>query len=249
MKKFFSWTVIVSLALILASGITYTLHFFIFHDAHHIFIYMLGDIAFLFLDVLLVILFIERILARREKKAILKKLNMVIGTFFSEVGLELLARFSKFVGNCTELGNNLCIQPEWKEKEFANAKDATKNFEYQIDFDVNDLVELRTFLSSKHPFMLRLLENTTLLEHETFTDLMWAISHLTEELEFRGNKIYDLPETDLSHLKNDLRRAFSQLIYVWIAYNQHLKDSYPFLFSLYSRINPMNPDASPIVTS
>jgi len=51
---------------------------------------MIGDIGFLFLDVLLVILFIERILARREKRAIMKKLNMVIGTFFSEVGMELL---------------------------------------------------------------------------------------------------------------------------------------------------------------
>ena len=234
--------------MILASAITYTLHYFIFRDVHHIFIYMLGDIAFLFLDVLLVILFIERILSRREKKAIFKKLNMVIGTFFSEVGLELLSRFSKFAGNCFELEKKLCIQSQWKEKDFAAAMDAVKSFKYQIDFDVNDLVELRKFLSSKHPFMLRLLENSTLLEHETFTDLMWAISHLTEELEFRGDKIYELPETDISHLKTDLRRAFSQLIHVWIAYNQHLKDSYPFLFSLYSRINPMNPDASPIVT-
>jgi len=248
MKKFFNWTLIVALALILASAITYTIHYLIFRDIHHIFIYMVGDIAFVFLDVFLVILFIERILSRREKKAIFKKLNMVIGTFFSEVGLELLSRFSKFVGNCYELEKKLCINTEWSQKDFAAAMDASKNFNYQIDFDVNKLVELRNFLSSKHPFMLRLLENSTLLEHETFTDLMWAISHLTEELEFRGEKIYNLPESDISHLKTDLRRAFSQLVMVWIAYNQHLKDSYPFLFSLYSRINPMNPEASPIVT-
>jgi hypothetical protein len=249
MRKIFSWTVIVSLVLILASGLTYFLHYLIFHDAHHIFIYMLGDIAFLFLDVLLVILFIERILARREKKAIFKKLNMVIGIFFSEVGLELLSRFAKFVDNCNELEKKLRIQPGWKEKDFAVAMNAATEFKYKIiDFDINELVELRTYLSSKHPFMLRLLENTTLLEHERFTDLMWAISHLTEELEFRGDKIYHLPQTDISHLRIDLQRAFSQLIQVWIAYNQHLKDSYPFLFSLYSRINPMNPDASPIVT-
>ena len=248
MKKIFSWTLLVSLALVLASAITYTLHYFIFHDAHHIFIYMLGDIAFLFLDVLLVILFIERILARREKKSIFKKLNMVIGTFFSEVGLELLTRFSKFVDNRAELEKKLRIQAKWTQKDFAAAMNASSNFNYKIDLDINELVDLRKFLSSKHPFMLRLLENTTLLEHERFTDLMWAVSHLTEELEFRGEKIYDLPDSDLSHLKKDMERAFSQLVLVWIAYNQHLKDSYPFLFSLYSRINPMNPDASPIVT-
>jgi hypothetical protein len=247
MKKYYNWTLLVSLTLVLASAITYSIHYLIFRDLHHIFIYLVGDIAFVFLDVLLVILFIERILARREKKTIFKKLNMVIGTFFSEVGLELLSRFSKFTENSSELEKKLCINLEWGKKDFAAAINASKNFKYKIDFDVNDLVELRKFLSSKHPFMLRLLENSTLLEHEIFTDLMWAISHLTEELEFRGEKIYNLPETDLSHLKTDLRRAYSQLVLVWIAYNQHLKDSYPFLFSLYSRINPMNPDASPIV--
>ena len=59
-----------------------SIHYSIFRDAHHIFIYMLGDIGFLFLDVLLVILFIEHILSRREKRSIMEKLNMVIGTSF-----------------------------------------------------------------------------------------------------------------------------------------------------------------------
>jgi hypothetical protein len=45
---------------------------------------MIGDFGFLFIDVLLVLLIIERLLASREKKSILQKLNMVIGTFFSD---------------------------------------------------------------------------------------------------------------------------------------------------------------------
>ena len=90
MRKIFGWTFNVSLILIGASALAYTIHYLIFGDAHHIFIYMIGDLGFLFLDVLLVILLIERLLSRREKRSIMNKLNMVIGTFFSEVGLQLL---------------------------------------------------------------------------------------------------------------------------------------------------------------
>ncbi len=80
---FRSWTFRIALLLIVASALSYTVHFIIFRDPHHIFLYMIGDFGFLFLDVLLVLLIIERLLSGREKKAMIQKLNMVIGTFFS----------------------------------------------------------------------------------------------------------------------------------------------------------------------
>jgi len=247
MKKYLNWTVSVSLLLIAASALTYTIHYFIFQDAHHIFIYMIGDIGFLFVDVLLVILFIERILARREKRAVMKKLNMVIGTFFSEVGMELLKRFSDFAQNAQILEKKLEIKPNWNKKDFRNAITATQRFTYEIKIDKTGLVNLREFLLSKRSFLLRLLENPNLLEHERFTDLLWAISHLTEELAFRGDQLEKLPDSDYKHLAGDLKRAYSQITTEWIAYTEHLQASYPFLFSLAARVNPMNPQASPLV--
>jgi len=248
MKKIFNWTASISLLLIGASALTYTIHYFIFHDAHHIFIYMIGDIGFLFLDVLLVILFIERVFARREKRAIMNKLNMVIGTFFSEVGLELLKHFSNFSLNSQDLEKQLEIDPRWKTKDFKKAMTAAQIFPYEIKIDKIHLSNLREYLLSKRSFMLRLLENPNLLEHERFTDLLWAIFHLTEELAFREDKLKDLPDSDYAHLAGDLKRAYSQLTTEWIAYMEHLQTSYPFLFSLSSRVNPMNPDASPVVS-
>ncbi|MFC2169317.1 hypothetical protein ACFLRM_01960 [Acidobacteriota bacterium] len=248
MKKYFTWTVSVGILLVSASAVTYSIHFILFHDLHHIFIYMVGDIAFLFLDVLLVILFIERLLSRKEKKSIMQKLNMVIGTFFSEVGLELLKKFSFFVSNTESLARQMEIQPNWSKKDFKKAIAACVVFDYEIKIDKDSLVALRTFLISKRSFMLQLLENPNLLEHDRFTDLLWAVFHLTEELEFRGDKIRKLPEKDYEHLKGDLKRAYCQITNEWISYNSHLKDNYPFLFSLAARINPMNPQASPIVS-
>ncbi|HZX09302.1 MAG TPA: hypothetical protein VFG01_00005, partial [Acidobacteriota bacterium] len=68
MKKIFTWTLKVGLIFVAASALTYTLHYVIFRDLHHIFIYMIGDFGFLFIDVLLVVLLIERVLARKEKQ-------------------------------------------------------------------------------------------------------------------------------------------------------------------------------------
>jgi hypothetical protein len=248
MKKELNWTLFVSLLLIGASALTYTIHFLIFRDLHHIFIYMIGDIAFLFLDVLVVILFIERLLTRRDKKALMNKLNMVIGTFFSEVGLELLRKFSFFVRNAQRLEKELEIKPEWNKKDFRKAIAAARNFSYEIKIEKSDLSHLRDFLLSKRSFMLRLLENPNLLEHERFTDLLWAIFHLTEELAFRQDMLEALPESDYQHLAGDLKRTYSQITSEWMSYTEHLKESYPFLFSLAARVNPMNPSASAIVS-
>ncbi len=51
------WQTLFVLSLVLLSVALYVLHFVFFHDAHHIFIYLVGDLAFLPLEVLLVNLF------------------------------------------------------------------------------------------------------------------------------------------------------------------------------------------------
>ena len=86
-----------------------------------------------------------------------------------------------------------------------------------------------------------------MLEHDTFTDLLWAVTHLTEELACREN-CGDLPETDLQHLTGDMKRAYILLVHEWLDYMQHLKQNYPYLFSLAVRMNPFDPAASPIVS-
>jgi len=249
MKKIFTWTTNLCLVFISASALTYTIHYLIFHDSHHIFIYMLGDIGFLFLDVLLVVIIIERILNHREKKAKINKLNMVIGAFFSEVGLDMLKKFSSFVYNAEKLEKKMNISPQWTKKDFKTAITAAQEFSYEIKIEENKLGELRDFLIDKRSFMLRLLENPNLLEHDSFTDLLWAVFHLTEELVLRGDNIKALAKEDSKHIGIDIKRAFSQITSIWIAYTRHLKESYPFLFSLASRINPMNPNASPFISS
>jgi voltage-gated potassium channel len=84
-----------------------------------------------------------------------------------------------------------------------------------------------------------MLVNPTLLEHEVFTDMLWAVFHFTDELLARDS-ITDLPSSDIMHLNYDAKRAFSALLVQWIHYMSHLKTDYPYLFSLETRRNPFN---------
>jgi hypothetical protein len=106
---------------------------------------------------------------------------------------------------------------------------------------------LRDFLAEQRAFMLGLLENPTLLEHERFTDLLWAVFHLQEELCAR-QALEGLSEPDRAHLAVDFDRAYSALLIQWLEYLIHLRRDYPYLFSFAARTNPWRPDAGPEIT-
>ena len=240
------WQIYVGLGLIALSALLYLLHFFLFHDAEHIYIYLLGDIAFLPIEVLLVTLVIHQLLENRDTRAKLEKLNMVIGTFFSEAGTELLTYFSDNDPHLEEIRKDLMVSSEWSDNEFSRVTNLLRGYSCDVNIHSIDLPGLKQFVISKEDLFLRMLENPTLLEHESFTELLRAVFHLTEEL-CRRKDLSSLPEIDLSHLAGDIRRVYGLLILEWLSYMRYLKDSYPYLFSLAMRMNPFDEKASVIV--
>jgi hypothetical protein len=246
MKRFFSWQVILGASLIALSVILYLVHYAVFRDSHHIFIYLLGDIAFVPIEVLLVTLIIHRLLSEREKRTMLKKMNMVIGAFFSEVGTVLLKAFSIFDPQSDRIRKELIVTNNWSDREFFDVSKRFEKYDCRIECRKDDIEHLKNFLVGKRTFLVALLQNPNLLEHETFTDLLWAVFHLTEELSHRTD-VKNLSDTDYNHLAGDIKRAYVLLISEWLAYMKHLRDDYPYLFSLAMRTNPFDPDASPEV--
>ena len=247
MRKRFSFITYLAIGFVALSAILYFVHYLIFQDVRHIFIYMLGDLAFLPLEVLLVVVIIERLLARREMQAKLEKLNMVVGAFFSEVGNYLLQDLLEHFDNRLEISSHLNITGRWTKQDFKKAADFAYHLKVDVDCRNIDLGRLKAFLAEKRTFLLTLLENPNLLEHDRFTALLWAVTHLDEELEARTSFI-GLPETDLEHLAVDIQRMYDHLASEWLDYVQHLKSKYPFLFSLVLRTHPFQEQQSPIVT-
>lgn len=247
MIKRHSFIFILAAIFVLLSVLVYFAHYLIFRDVHHIFIYLVGDLAFLPLEVFLVVIVIERILTRRETQAKLQKLNMVVGAFFSEVGNHLLQSLLEHFGNKEEIASHLNVTGAWTKKDFQKAAD----FAYNLPIDVNsrslDLGQLKEFLSGRREFLLTLLENPSILEHDRFTDLLWAVTHLDEELEARPS-LTGLSDKDLDHIAGDISRMYDHLASEWLDYVEHLKSKYPFLFSLVVRTHPFQPNPSPLIT-
>ena len=244
--KRLNWQVLLGMSLLVLSALFYSLHYLIFKDPHHILIYLLGDVAFVFIEVLLVTLIIHRVLEQREKRSRMEKLNMVIGAFFSEVGSKLLEILSELDPSTEKLQQELVAEAKSAEQEFQSVTRWLARHDYSIEAQKLDWEAVKTFLVEKRDFLLRLLENPNLLEHESFTDLLWAVFHLADELRARKD-LKGLPDKDYQHLDGDMMRVYGRLARQWLEYMRHLKGSYPYLFSLALRTNPFNRGASPIV--
>ena len=244
--KQIKWQLLFGLALVMLSALWYFAHYLLFHDVHHILIYLIGDIAFVPIEVLLVTLIIHQLLDRKEKHARLEKLNMVIGTFFSEVGTTLLTRFSDHDPGLDGIKKGLIVTGDWSDQDFSSADKHLRNYEFGIDMEQIDLDQLRDFLIERRNFMVRMLENPVLLEHESFTELLRAVFHLTEELAYRED-VTQLPNSDRAHLAGDIKRTYTILCDSWLDYMKHLQGNYPYLFSLAMRTNPFDQEASPVV--
>ena len=150
--KRLNWQVVLGLSLVALSAFFYLIHYIIFRDAHHIFIYMVGDIAFVPIEVLMVTLIIHRLLTEREKRSMLKKLNMVIGAFFSEVGTHLLKSLYDFDAHAESIRKDLIVGNKWNKKNFARTLKHLTGYDYSVDSKRSDLNVLKSFLLDKTGF-------------------------------------------------------------------------------------------------
>ena len=232
--------------LISSSALLYSVEYLIIGDSGSIFMAFLSNMAFLPINVLLVSMIIHQLLNDMEKKNRIEKLNMVIGTFFSQTGTRLLGFFSEADPRIEEIRKYLVVKKDWSEKDFSDVSRRLNKYDYAVKADSLDLPNLRDFLEQRSDSLLRLLENPVMLEHETFTELLMAVFHLKEEL-LNREELKGLPVSDLEHLEGDVKRAYSLLVYEWVSYMEYLKTNYPYLFSLSMRTNPFDREASAVV--
>ena len=134
---------------------------------------------------------IEYLIAQRERKLRVKKLNMIIGVFWTEVGTNLLKKFSAQDPVVEEIRSALLVSDNWSDSEFSHADAVLKNHIPQLNSRTIDLGELREFLIRYKGFNLSLLENPQLIEHENFIPLL---------LEIFDGRIEHTEETDRSSL-------------------------------------------------
>ena len=188
----------------------------------------------------------QMLIQRGQNRVRRHRLNMLIGVFYTEIGNRLLRILTRFDPEIDTIRQEFFVHDEYTEVEFNQLRRRLRHYDFTINPEVLDLEALAEYLKEKCDLLVRELENPDLVEHEYFTELLWATVHLRDELVSRDS-LSGLPESDLAHLANDVKRVYRLLTLQWINYMQYLKGAYPFLFSLALRTNPFVEKPSAIV--
>ena len=176
------WELRVVVILVAVSLVLYLIHFAWFRDLKHIWFWSFTSLAFLPISALVLTLLINRVISARDKAIRLDKLNMLIGVFFSNVGNDLLLRFSDWDPEDQYLRNHFGAPEPWNRLHGKSALAILTKHQFSVTVNGLQLVELKAFLYPHVDFLMRLIENPNLLEHENFTQLLRAVFHLAEEL-------------------------------------------------------------------
>ncbi len=238
--------VLISAGLILLSISLYSVQYFIFRDINYILFYLISNIAFIPIEVLIVTVILQRLLESHERSQRLEKLNMVIGVFYNRVGTVLLDIMIKADEDLIKLRNELIIIDSWSVNDFERARMKIEGHIFNIKISTVCIMEVKKCLEENGDFLVQLLENPVVLEHDSFTELLQAVFHAMDELE-RRKDFGILPPSDIAHIQLDLQRVYKQLVISWISYMQYLKRKYPYLFSLAIRTNPFDETASVVI--
>ena len=224
------------------SFMLYFLYFLFSRDLSYILDSFILKLAFLPIYILFTTLLVDGLLASREHRINERKKNMIIGVFYTEIGKRLITQLSAYCQNSPDLIEHLDVSDEWTPQSFQLSKQRVKSINLNIGITCS-LDEVHELLFSKRDFMIQLLQNPNILEDESFTNLLLATFHLSEELIIR-NTGRELSTADTNHLAGDVKRIYSLIIVEWLAYLEHLSKNYPFLFKLEVMSNPLKQEST-----
>lgn len=190
----------------------------------------------------------ELMLNRREEESKRRKLHMLVGVFFDEIGHTLLTQLVEHLPLAKDDRRRFEFTAQWNRRDFRALDKFSTALPLEFERPEQLVASSWEVLPAVKPLLIRLLENPAVLEHSAFSELLLALFHFEQELGFRENHT-ELPESDLNHLSNDAVRVYRLLLPQWFDYLEHLQQDYPYLYSLQVRVNPFRRTTSVIVTS
>ncbi|WP_295618290.1 hypothetical protein [uncultured Methanobrevibacter sp.] len=242
-----SWKIRFAIIMFALAIIIFLARYLIFGDGKEIIAYLWKHIGFIPIDILIVGFLLEGIMGKKEHEAVLEKIDMLMGTFFSEIGNDLIAELSKVNANKINTENLKDIR-NWDEKDYDNKMKELKSVGVDFKADIPKeereefLNRIYSILVERREFLVNLINNPNLLEKDEFSSLLLALLHLDEELSRRG-EFSDIRDVDFNHLNGDMKRVYSKLVYEWVCYLKYLYKYYPYMISLAIRTNPFDTEA------
>ena len=204
--------------------------------------YVFYHVAFLPIHALILGVILEEILTYREKKARRKKLNMFLGIFFRQMGVDFYLKLIELVENRDQLLDIITVQPHWGRRDFRAARRALTAFGLKTKAEAALLKEVFAVLRSREDEILKMTRNPNLWEFEDLYRSVVALFHLLEEDRFRG-EIEKAHPAAIGHLAEDAGKALLLLLGLWLEYLEFLKGQHPILFGfqvgVHSTVQPI----------
>ncbi len=215
--------------LILLSVVIYGLQLLIFKDPRNTFYYIFQDFAFLPITIALATLVVGEIMDKKEREERVQKTKMLTSTFYTELGTKLTAELIKISTPKEEIKELLLkgFDSNISEQEF---RKRIKALDLKINLNEEVYTEIIHDLIGSQTSLLILSSNPLLLEHEDFTDLLWALFHLMDEYHVRG-EFAQMTEADIAHLNDDYRETMKLLLINYFISTRYLKTAYPNLYN------------------
>lgn len=207
----------------------YILHYLTFGEIEKTISGVLLSLAYVPIGVLYDFLVLKKVITKGEKIKLERRMNVVIGSVFHEIGNSIISLVVVADRNIDELKRICKMDQSWNDGDFDRLSDSI--MEYSCDIDINkiDLIKLRDLITKKDQLFLDLIISSSLDDYKDFNEMIISILHLRDE--FDSLFINDvLEENDEEHMRFDICKSYKLLLVFWVRYMKSLRDFYPAMF-------------------
>lgn len=217
------------LILVAISLVIYGLQILIFRDPRNTAFYIFQDFAFMPMTIAIATLVVGDLMDSQEKKERMDKTRMLTSTFYTEIGTKLTRAMIPSAEPKEQLKTILTMQCA-SDADLKEQQEYIRTMPLEVHLTKETYTSVMEMILGARTALLVLSSNPLLFEHETFTDLLWAIFHLLDEYHLRGD-YDDLTPTDIRHLNEDFEEMLRLLLMSYIANVKYLRETYPNLYS------------------
>jgi len=223
--------IMLGLMLSLLSLVLYLVNYWIFGDAHHLVTTFGEHLAFMPIYIFITAVVAEQLLWRSQKNELSRRTNALVGTFFNEIGFDIIRILTKHDSNFPTLKAKIQLDNDGDLSLFKSIHELAETYTYGAPKGTADIEEIGELLIAKKDFMLILMSNASLIEKDEFSELLLAINHVYEALKTLGD-ISKLDQELIDHLHQDLEKVYRCLIGVWADYLAFIGKEDPYLYKL-----------------
>lgn len=215
--------------MIIIAIVIYTTHYIIFGELKSTVSGLVLSLAYVPIGLIFNIFVFDKIFKKSKEIRLERRMNMVIGSFFHEIGNSLMNSIVAGDENI-DLLNYLCDATiNWGRKDFKRLSELVEDYECKINIDKIELEKLRIVIENKEDFILDLIINSNLDDYEGFNEMLMRILHIRDEFDNLFIDGYLNPQ-DKVNMSADICNAYKALLGFRVNYIENLKEYYPSMF-------------------